>query len=80
MRMGAGRVRRHTHKHSTHMYTHIPPHVRTYIRLQLQGDFDIQLRGDVDVAPDDDGREDDGDFRVSERGCSRGVTPAGLSV
>ena len=65
-------------QHSTHMYTHIPPHVRTYIRLQLRGDFDIQPQSDDDVAPDDDGRADDGGFRVSERGCSWGVTPAGL--
>ena len=61
------------------MYTHIPPPVRTYIRLQLHGDFDIQLPGDLGES-DDDGRADDGDFRVSERGCSWGGTPAGLSV
>ena len=62
------------------MYTHIPPHVRTYIRLQLQGDFDNQLQGDLGESDDEGGADGDGSEEECEVSGRRGRRARPVSV
>ena len=62
------------------MYTHIPPPVRTYIRLQLHGDFDIQLRGDLGESDDEGDAAGDGSEEECELSGRRGRRARPVSV